>query len=227
MALRRPEAVQVLQINFVTDTGATTKLISLPVQKIRRKLDHTEWDRDESVRKFLWYLSRGDDEGLEASTEALIRLDRLGDALKNCLKGLTPNLRKLKTLLYLWNNRGLWTLPKALKEDLCLFTDVIRYFAPPYSGDGLTLYRGQSLTRHENSIYGIAWTSRYEIAERFSRFRDTPGVVVKVDASQDMILVHLPDYISTRKTDSTNELEYEAEYLLDPRRLAGRVTVAR
>ena len=227
MVLRRSEAVQTLQINFVTGTGTTTKLISLPVQKIRRKLDHMEWDGDESVRKFLWYLSRSDDEGLEASTEALIRLDRLGDALKNCLKGFTPNLRKLRTLLYLWNNRGLWKIPKALKEDLCLFTDVIRYFAPPYSGDGLTLYRGQSLARHENSIYGIAWTSRYEIAERFSRFRDTPGVVVKVDALQDMILVHLPDYISTRKTDPTNELEYEAEYLLDPRRLTGRVTIAR
>ena len=168
MALRRPEAVQMLQINFVTGTGATTKLISLPVQKIRRKLDHTEWDRDESVRKFLWYLSRGDVEGLDASINALIRLDCLGDALKDCLKGLTPNLRKLETLLYLWNNRGLWAMPRALKEDLCLFTDVIRYFAPPYIGGGLTLYRGQSRARHENGIYGIAWTSRYEIAERFS-----------------------------------------------------------
>ena len=97
---------------------------------------------------------------------------------------------------------------------------------PPYTGDGLTLYRGQSRTRHENGIYGIAWTSRYEIAEQFSRLRDTSGMVVQVDASQDMIVVHVPSYISTRKTDPANKLEYEDEYLLDPRKLVSRVTAA-
>jgi hypothetical protein len=158
--------------------------------------------------------------------DASIRLDCLGDTLKSCLKGRRPNQGKLKSLLHLWNGRGLWTLPRTLKEDLCLFTDAIGYFAPPYVGDGLTLYRGQSLARHENGIYGIAWTSRYEIAQRFSELRDTPGVVVQVDASQDTILVHVPDWISTRKTDPASELEYEDEYLLDPRKLVGRVTIA-
>lgn len=156
----------------------------------------------------------------------MIRLDCLGDALKKCLKGQRPNRKKLETLLYLWNNRGLWSVPRALKEDLCLFTDAIRYFAPPYIGDLLTLYRGQSLTRHENGVYGIAWTSRYDMAENFSRLRDTPGIVVKVDASHDMIVAHVPDYISTRKTAPVNLLEYEDEYLLDPRKLVGSVTAA-
>jgi hypothetical protein len=221
----RPQ-IPTIHISFVNGKGAKTSVMSLPTSKRRRKLDHTEWDRDESIGKFLWYLSRRDIEGLEAAADALIRLDCLGDALKDCLKGQRLNLRRLKTLLHLWNSRGLWSVPRALKEDLCLFTDAIRFFAPPYIGDGLTLYRGQSRTRHENGIYGIAWTSRYEIAEQFSGLRDTPGIVVKVDASQDMIVVHVPDCISTPKTDPANKLDYEDEYLLDPRKLVGRVTAA-
>jgi hypothetical protein len=200
---------------------------SLPNSKRERKLDHTEWERDESIRKFLWYLSRCDNQGLDAATNALIRLDCLGDALKDCLKGPRPNRGKLETLLHLWNGRGMSAVPRALKEDLRLFTDAIRYFAPPYVGDELTLYRGQNRTRHENGIYGIAWTSRYKIAEQFSRLRDTPGIVVKIDASRDIIVVHVPDFISTRKTEPGNKLEYEDEYLLDPRKSKGKVTVAR
>jgi hypothetical protein len=142
------------------------------------------------------------------------------------LKGQRPNLRKVESLLLLWNARGLWAIPRTLKRALFLFTDAIRYFAPPFTIDGLTLYRGQSRIRHESGIYGLAWTSRYEIAEQFSRLRDSPGIVVKVDASQDMIVVRVPDYISTRKTDPANELEYEDEYLLDPRKLVGSVTAA-
>jgi hypothetical protein len=70
----------------------------------------------------------------------LIRLDCLGDAFKGCLKGQRPNLRKFETLLHFWNSRGLWAVARALKEDLCLFTDAIRYFAPAYIRDGLTLF---------------------------------------------------------------------------------------
>jgi hypothetical protein len=203
---------------------AKTMVMSFATSKKRRKLDHTEWDRDESIGKFQRYLSRRDIEGLEAATDALIRLDCLGDALKDCLKGQRPNLRKVESLLLLWNARGLWTIPRTLKRDLFLFTDAIRYFAPQFTGDGLTLYRGQSRIRHENGIYGLAWTSRYEIAEQFSTLRDSPGIVVKVDASQDMIVVRVRDHISTRKTDPANELENEDEYLLDPRKLVGSVT---
>ena len=218
--------IPTFHISFGKGKDAKTIVMSPSASKRRRKLDHAEWDRDESIRKFLWYLSRCDIEGLEAATDALIRLNCLGDALKGCLRGQRPNRRKLETLLHLWNNRGLWAVPKALKDDLCLFTDAIRYFAPQYIGDGLTLYRGQSRTRHENGIYGIAWTSRYEIAEQFSGLRDTTGIVVKIDASQGLIVAHVPDYILTRKTEPGNKLEYEDEYLLDPRKLVGRVTVA-
>lgn len=226
MARMRPDAVQPIRICFVDGTGATTEVTSLPILKNRRKLNHEGWNRDESIRKFLWYLSRCDVEGFEASADALIRLNCLGDALKSCLKGQRPNKGKLEILLHFWNVRGLWSIPRALKEDLCLFTDAVRYFAPPYVGDGLTLYRGQSRTRHENGIYGIAWTSRYEIAEQqFAGLRDSPGIVVKVDASPDMIVAHVPDYIQTPKTNPASELDFEDEYLLDPRKLVGRVSV--
>lgn len=220
-----PPLTPTFRIRFGVGKDAETIELPLPSSKKERKLDHTEWERDESISKFLWYLSRCNVQGLEAATNALIRLNCLGDALENCLKGPKPHQGKLETLLHLWNSRGLWAIPRALKKDLCLFSDAIRYFAPPYVGAELTLFRGQSRARHENGIYGIAWTSRYEIAEQFSRLRDTPGIVVKINASQDSILVHVPDYISTRKTEPDNKLEYEDEYLLDPRKFEGKVTV--
>lgn len=215
-----------IQINFVSSDGATTKQTFPVISKKSRKLDPLEWDEDEAKRRFLWYLSRSDIEGLDAATVALIRLDCLGPALKDCFKGKRPNVRKLEALLHLWNLRGLGSIPNALKENLCLFTDVIRYYAPPYTGQGLTLYRGQSRTRHEDGNYGIAWTSSYEIAKRFS-MRKVSGAVVKIDASQDMILVHLPDFISTPMTEPSDKLSYEDEYILDPRRFANRVTIVR
>jgi hypothetical protein len=224
---RKRTSIPTICVSFGRGKSVNTIVISPSFSERESKVDHTKWDRNSSVKKFLWCLSQCDIEGLDAATDTLIRLDCLDEALKRCLKGRRPNLGKLKTLLHLWNNRGLWSIPRALKEDLCLFTDAIRYFAPPYIGDGLTLYRGQSRNRHKKGVYGIAWTSKGDVAEQFSRLRDKPGIVVKVEASQDMIVVHVPDYVLTRKSDPASKWEYEDEYLLDPRKLPGMVTMER
>jgi hypothetical protein len=199
--------------------------ITLPPRQRHRRLDHKGWDRAKATRRFQWYLSRQDTAGIEAVTDTLVRLDCLGDALKVCETGRRPNLKKVETLLWLWNSRGLHSIQKSLKDDLYLLTDAIRYFVPSYAGDGLTLYRGQSRRRHENGVYGIAWTSEYEVASLFSRNRDTPGIVVEVDATSDMIVVHVPDYISTPKTNPARKFDYEGEYLVDPKKLVGKVRV--
>jgi hypothetical protein len=50
--------------------------------------------------------------------------------------------------------------------------------------------------------------------------RDTPGIVLKVDATPEMIAVYVPNYISAGRTKE------EDEYLLDPRIIREKVTVA-
>ena len=94
--------------------------------------------------------------GLDASLDALIRLGCLDRALRECVRGRRPNIKKLSALLMLWNNRGFWSIPRALKVELFLLTDAVRYFALRYTGPALTLYRGQE----RDDPYGIAWTTR-------------------------------------------------------------------
>ena len=190
----------------------------------RRPIDPAALNKSQAIRRFQWNLSRNKGGGLEEAMDALIHLGCFDEALKQCMKGRRPNIDKMQALLVLWNNRGLWSIPRALADELSIFTDVLRHFVSPYTGPGLTLCRGQSRLRHENGIYGIAWTSRLEVAAQFSRLRETPGVVVKVDASPEMIVLRLPDYISSRKTDPQNEWEYEDEYIVDPRLLGGKIS---
>ena len=119
--------IPTFHISFGKGKDATTIVVPPPTSKRRRKLDHAQWDRDESIRKFQWYLFRCDIEGLEAATDALIRLDCLGDALKGCLKGSRPKLRIGRRLTAPLNSRGLWAIPRTLKESFwCLFADGIR-----------------------------------------------------------------------------------------------------
>lgn len=197
-------------------------VIDLP--KGTRPLSSAHWDREESIRRFNWYLARDNRSGLLAAYDALSRHACLSDALRRSLRGRTPNLTKMKALLCLWNERGLWSLPRSLGNDLPLFADAVKHFAPPYGGEALTLYRGQSLSRYQNGVIGIAWTAKLSVAEQFACFRDTPGVVLELHATPDLVIAHLPDFIQTPKTDPKSEADYEAEYLVDPRlALAGVV----
>lgn len=216
-----------IQIVFVDPSGKQTDgpIITRKCQQASRTLDHDNWNHVKAIRRFLWYLSRGDQRGLDAACLALIRQNSLGEALKRCMHGNKPNIRKVSSLLSLWNARGLWSIPRSLGNDLAILTDAIRYFAPPYEGAPITLYRGQSRSRYEQGIFGIAWTARVAIAKQFSGIRDTEGVVLELDASPDLIVVHVLDYISTCKTDPRNRVDIEDEYLVDPRALAGRVRV--
>lgn len=223
----RKRRISCIRITLVSPDGKQTSEVILPVDQTKsvRRFGHEGWGREESIRRFRWYLARGDQNGIEASYDALVRHECLGDALQDCMSGTRPNMRKTRALLLLWNARGLWSLPRALGDNLAIFTDAIRYFAPTYDGDTLTLYRGQSRDRYERGIFGIAWTTQLAIAEQFAPFRDTPGVVLELQATPELIVAHVPDFISTPKTNPESNLEFEDEYLVDLRALSGRVRV--
>ena len=113
-------------------------------------------------------------------------------------------------LLSFWRARGLWSIPRGLKNDLPLFADALRYHLPAYTGPEVILYRGQNKERHLAGVYGIAWTTDVVYAGIFSRLRDTEGVVVRTVATPPMIVADAPTYDGYLK-------EGEEEYIIDPR----------
>lgn len=112
-------------------------------------------------------------------------------------------------LLAFWNEHG-FRIARALHGDPILI-DVLRRHLPLYPGPPRTLYRGELKERHQQGMYGIAWTSQLHAAEAFAvrRTRDEGlGVVLKIDATPRMIVAG--------PTEHSFYLE-EGEYVVDTR----------
>ncbi|WP_150133275.1 hypothetical protein [Granulicella sibirica] len=144
-------------------------------------------------------------------------------AVEQFAVGPSPEVDKGNALLFFWFTYGLWSIPRGLKGDLPCLVDAFRHLLPPYTGDGLTLYRGELASRHRRRIYGISWTPNLETARRFAARRSSlhegPGVVLRIEASASMIAVAVRDH-----SNHTLTLD-EDEYLVDPRQLVEKVGV--
>jgi hypothetical protein len=186
-------------------------------------LDDKTWNEDQTVRGFCRYLQSGDSAGLEATIRALNRLDCWCRAVNRLMIGPSPNVAKGRALLSFWNNYGLHSIGRGLKEDLPHLIDAFKYLLPPYMGEGLTLYRGELESRQTMGVYGISWTPIFEKARQFANRRSPDegrGVTLKIDAAPNMIVAAVKDY-----SQQTLVLG-EDEYLVDPRLIHGRVFVA-
>lgn len=128
-------------------------------------------------------------------------------------------------LLMFWNRHG-FQVAGSLRGNPILL-DVLRHHLPPYSGPPLTLYRGELEARHLAEVYGIAWTSQPERAEAFARRRDSwegRGIVLKIDATPEMILAALNNHAFYVGPTKDAFFAGEGEYLVDTR-IIGGVTV--
>jgi len=79
---------------------------------------------------------------------------------------------------------------------------------PPFDGLATVLFRGQSKSRYDEGVFGIAWTSDRAVAARFANLRGTKGIVLKIEATAESIVAG-PTSQSFRPG--------EFEYLVDPR----------
>ncbi len=78
-------------------------------------------------------------------------------------------------------------------------------------------------TRYTAGVYGIAWTTLIDKARQFARRRkpdEGRGVVLKIEAMPEMIVAALREHCQHTLT-----LE-EDEYIVDPRKILGKVSVA-
>jgi hypothetical protein len=110
-----------------------------------------------------------------------------------------------------------------LRDDMPDLIDAFRRFVKPYRGLELTLYRGELESRHAKGIRGIAWTSNLATAKMFASRRlplqEGPGVVLQIEATQEMIVAAVKDF--TQHTVSIGE----DEYIVDPRLIHGKISV--
>ena len=214
-----------IEVVFVDANGTTRNdplIVTFQKPGRMRKLDDAAWNQDQTTRRFCRYLQSGDSVALEATIRALNRLDCWRGAVDQFMKGPSPNKVKGCALLKFWNDYGLHSVGRGLRDDLPHLVDAFKYLLSPYTGEGLTLYRGEVESRHTMGVYGISWTPIIEKAKQFANIRSPEegcGVVLKIEATPNMIVVRVKDH-----SQHTLKLG-EDEYLVDPRLIQGRVSV--
>jgi hypothetical protein len=192
------------------------------VRSIRIMFDDKAWDKNQCIHEFCGFLERRNSHGLEAAMRALNRLNCWREAISQLMIGPSPNLAKGLALLSFWYTYGLHSVGRGLREDLPHLVDAFKYLLPPYTGEGLTLYRGEVESRHTTGVYGISWTPILEKAEQFANLRSPEegrGVVLKIEATPNMIVAAVKDYSQHTLVLGENE------YFVDPRMIHGKVRV--
>ena len=182
----------------------------------------TSWNKQQVMQMFNTYLQGRDCHGLDTTNRAFDLLDCWREAIDNLMTGPSPNRTKGCDLLWFWNTFGMCSVPGGLRDDLPHLVDAFRYLLPPYKGQGLTLYRGELESRHATGVHGISWTPVLEIAEMFADRRlldEGRGVLLKIEATPNMIVVKVSDHL-----EQTMKLG-ENEYIVDPRLIRGTVSV--
>jgi hypothetical protein len=117
----------------------------------------------------------------------------------------------------LWSTYG-GDLRAKLKDD-ALILKVLKRALPEYSGDGLTLYRGESWFLFDQNQIGFCWTTAEEIATTYAKGLnavESGGVLLKCYAPQEAILAApAQDFSSQRSV-----------YICDPNKLLRLTTLA-
>lgn len=202
-----------VRVSLVDSKGVEVSClkITIPPATAPRQFNESSWDKHQTLCKFQEFLKNEDSEGLQVAMRTMDRLECWCEIFKRL--SLNPNGVTGKQLLKFWVTYGLYHIPNSLKGDLVYFVDALKMLVPPYSGPSLKLYRGELEARHQNRIYGIAWTSRLEAAVVFARRREPDegtGVVLEIDATPSMIVVRCED---------SHLWNHEQEYIIDPRHI--------
>jgi hypothetical protein len=214
-----------IKILPVDPSGTTTGglPIVLPQKPARmRRFRTATWNQSQAIRSLCRHLRSKDTEGQEASMRALDRLHCWRRAVDSLMTGPSPNIAKGQVLLSFWLTYGLRIIPTGLKEDMPHLFDAFKYLFPPYPGEDLTLYRSELESRHSKGVYGISWTPILEKAKQLANRRsriEGRGVVLKIEATPNMIAIRVNDYSDRAATRE------EDEHLVDPRMIHGKVSI--
>ena len=112
----------------------------------------------------------------------------------------------------LWTVNG-GNLRRKIKDDE-LVTKVLSVALPGYSGEGLTLYRGECRFLYESNQIGFCWTPEIQVATKFAKGLnsiESGGVLLKAFAPSTTILASPNEH-------SSNQMR-EFEYTCNPKLL--------
>ena len=179
-----------------------------PIVEISNKpmpqFNEQDWSKPRCLREFSTFLQSRDSSGLEA---AMTALDRLG-CWREAFESLRGDQELGSGLVSFWISYGFH-----IRQNPAL-VDAFKRLLPPYSGPGLTLYRGELLSRYKTGAYEIAWSSMRTTAQTFANRREHTGegagVVLRTVASSEMIVAHVKGHLMSE----------EDEYIVDPLMLA-------
>jgi hypothetical protein len=152
-----------------------------------------------------------------AFIESLTKLDWVYDGLRWALRKVAkldevdPKIKE--ACLQFWINSG-DHLRQEVDDDL-MIVRALRMLLPRYAGSAWTLYRGESALNWKRRTYGLAWSSRQDVADSFAKtgvYRTSAGgsVVLEVQASPDAIICALLHH---------DDRYGEDEYLIDRRKV--------
>ncbi|WP_258086966.1 hypothetical protein [Xenorhabdus bovienii] len=88
-----------------------------------------------------------------------------------------------------WTERGAFIREKIANDQE--LTRLLRLLMPPYSGDGLELFRGENQERYQKGEIGFCWTISKEKAEQYARGLNSyhsGGVLLKCFAAKSAII---------------------------------------
>lgn len=138
----------------------------------------------------------------------------LQDAMRACTRLPSLSVASRETFLTVWLRSG-DHIRMELGHDL-LLTRALRVLLPPYDGQAIRLWRGETSYNRRRRTYGLSWTSEREVARAFANgpAANTQGgsVLIGADVPADAIIC-APALLG----DTVGE----AEYLVDRRRLKG------
>ncbi|BCD97691.1 hypothetical protein [Marinagarivorans cellulosilyticus] len=121
---------------------------------------------------------------------------------------LTVNQNKVHKL---WHVSG-GHLRNKTRDD-ALLASVLRILLPGYTGDGLTLFRGECRSLYDSGQIGFCWTPDIEIARSFASgvnaIKSGGGVLLKAFAPGNSILA--PPNSSGRRRNVAQENEYTCD----------------
>lgn len=131
---------------------------------------------------------------------------------------ISPELKEAFHLL--WVERGRFIRERFAddKRLLCLLQTLF----PPYSGDGLVLFRGENVDRFENNRLGLCWTPKVKVAQMFGSGLNAcgaGGVLLKAFVPASAILagthphsVYLGEHEVTVNSSSLSLIEIVERY---------------
>lgn len=148
---------QKLQIVFVSPDGTERDGPAFECDPTRttprREFRHEQWDVPTCLTHFRAALQAEDDEAARVCMQAMDRLNCWHEAFESLLAagGVAGT-----AVLRFWTTYG-FHIADSMQADPIL-ARVLKTLLPPYSGLGLTLYRGEDMGRHQGRTYGISWT---------------------------------------------------------------------